>query len=161
MVKRAVDNETSIAYYMRVGFAHHIYESSRGITIQNALSSADAEQEVTAGFSVIDEKGRVTLPKSVRAALGVHTGSSLAYVVVGKNVLFIPQDERLAEIQQQAIQALADAGLTVDDLLARLPQARDAVMRESYRPEFLAQLKQMRESMLAGDPEGAGPAQDE
>ena len=116
---------------------------------------------MAAGFSVVDEKGRVTLPKSVRAALGVHTGSSLAYVVVGKNVLFIPQDERLAELQQQAMQALTDAGLTVDDLLAHLPQAREAVMRESYRPEFLAQLKQMRESVTADASDVKEPTQDE
>jgi len=119
--------------------------------MQGLQPSANAEQEVTAGFSVIDEKGRVTLPKSVRAALGVHTGSSLAYVVVGKNVLFIPQDERLAELQQQAVQALAEAGLTVDELLAYLPAARDAVLRETYRPEFLAQLKQMREAASDGE----------
>ncbi|HUY76710.1 MAG TPA: AbrB/MazE/SpoVT family DNA-binding domain-containing protein [Ktedonobacterales bacterium] len=127
----------------------------------HSTSTPDTEQDVTAGFSVIDEKGRVTLPKSVRAALGVHTGSSLAYVVVGKNVLFIPQDERLAELQQQAIQALAEAGLSVDDLLAHLPQAREAVMRESHRPEFLAQLKQMRESAMTGQTETAETTQDE
>ncbi|HLY29563.1 MAG TPA: hypothetical protein VKQ36_00920 [Ktedonobacterales bacterium] len=61
----------------------------------------------------------------------------------------LPGDEQLDTIQRQAIQALADEGLTVDDLLAHLPQARDAVMRESYRPEFLAQLKQMRQAAMA------------
>lgn len=113
--------------------------------MESAQTLSEAEDTPAAGFSVIDEKGRVTLPKAVRAALGVHSGSSLAYVVVSNMVLFIPQDEQLAAIQRQAIQALSELDLTVDDLLAHLPQARDAVIRESYRPEFLEQLKRMRE----------------
>jgi hypothetical protein len=39
---------------------------------------------------------------------------------------------------------LAEAGITVEDLLEQLPQARDAVTREAYSPEFLAKLRRMR-----------------
>jgi hypothetical protein len=80
----------------------------------------------------------------VRSALGVRAGSSLAYIVLDDAVLFIPQDAHLAELQQRAIQALTEAGLTVEDLLDQLPQARDAVTREAYNPEFLAKLRRMR-----------------
>ncbi len=109
-----------------------------------ATNTAGRGEDTSVGFSTIDEKGRIALPKAVRSALGVHAGSSLAYVVLDDAVLFIPQDAHLAELQQQAIQALTEAGITVEDLLEQLPQARDAVTREAYNPEFLAKLRRMR-----------------
>ena len=109
-----------------------------------AINAANSDDNTGVGFSTIDEKGRIALPKAVRSALGVHTGSSLAYVILDDAVLFIPQDAHLAELQQQAIQALTEAGITVEDLLDQLPQARDAVTREAYNPEFLTKLRQMR-----------------
>ena len=109
-----------------------------------ATDTAGSGDSAAVGFSTIDEKGRIALPKAVRSALGVHTGSSLAYVILDDAVLFIPQDAHLAELQQQAIQALTEAGITVEDLLDQLPQARDAVTREAYNPEFLTKLRQMR-----------------
>jgi AbrB family looped-hinge helix DNA binding protein len=106
----------------------------------------EAESDMTAGFSTLDEKGRVSLPKAVRTALGVQPGSALAYVVLDHSVLFIPQDAHLVHLQQQAADALAAAGLTVQDLLDRVPQARDKVMREAYGPDFPARLKALREA---------------
>ena len=116
-------------------------------------SSGTTDSAATAGFSTIDDKGRIVLPKSVRSALGVHAGSSLAYIVLDDAVLFIPQDAHLAQIQQQAIQALTEAGMTADDLLDQLPEARDAVVREAYRPEFLAKLRQMRDERTNTTPD--------
>jgi AbrB family looped-hinge helix DNA binding protein len=109
-----------------------------------ATNAANSEDETGVGFSTVDEKGRIALPKAVRSALGVRAGSSLAYIVLDDAVLFIPQDAHLAELQQQAIQTLTEAGLTVEDLLDQLPQARDAVTREAYSPEFLAKLRKLR-----------------
>ncbi|HEX5547934.1 MAG TPA: AbrB/MazE/SpoVT family DNA-binding domain-containing protein [Ktedonobacterales bacterium] len=108
------------------------------------VDAAPAEAKAGVGVSTIDEKGRIALPKSVRTALGVHAGSSLAYIVLDDAVLFIPQDAHLAQLQQQAVQALTEAGLTVQDLLDQLPQAREAVMREAYSPELLARLRKLR-----------------
>jgi AbrB family looped-hinge helix DNA binding protein len=113
--------------------------------------STEAEPEMAAGFSTLDEKGRVSLPKAVRSALGVQPGSALAYVVLDHSVLFIPQDEHLLRLQQQASEALAAAGLTVQDLLDRLPRARDEVVREAYSPDFLARLKALRESLQSAE----------
>lgn len=112
--------------------------------MKKSADVTDTGDNAAVGFSTIDEKGRIALPKAVRSALGVHTGSSLAYVVLDDAVLFIPQDAHLAELQQQAIQALTEAGITVEDLLDQLPQARDAVTREAYNTEFLAKLRRMR-----------------
>ena len=119
-------------------------------TSTGATNGANSEDNTGAGFSTVDEKGRIALPKAVRSALGVRAGSSLAYIVLDDAVLFIPQDAHLAELQQQAIQALTEAGLTVEDLLDQLPQARDAVTREAYNTEFLAKLRRMRTEHRGG-----------
>lgn len=110
----------------------------------DAVDGTNTQANAGVGVSIIDEKGRIALPKSVRTALGVHAGSSLAYIVLDDAVLFIPQDAHLAQLQQQAIQALTEAGLTVQDLLDQLPQARGTVMREAYSPDFLAKLWALR-----------------
>lgn len=90
----------------------------------------------------MDEKGRILLPKPVRRELGVHAGSSVACVLLDHTLLLIPQDEHLAALSKHASDALAAAGLTVDDLLAELPAARESVMREMYSPEFIRELEQ-------------------
>jgi AbrB family looped-hinge helix DNA binding protein len=110
----------------------------------NTTNTPIAEAKTAVGVSTVDEKGRIALPKSVRTALGVRAGSSLAYIVLNDAVLFIPQDAHLAQLQQQAAQALTEAGLTVQDLLDQLPQASESVMREAYSPEFLAKLRKLR-----------------
>jgi AbrB family looped-hinge helix DNA binding protein len=107
------------------------------------------EGSVTRGFATVDEKGRIALPKHVRAELGVHAGSSVAYVLLDHALLLIPQDEYLAALSQHAADAIASAGLTVEDLLDELPAARADVMREMYSPDFLRELEQMWQAQHA------------
>lgn len=115
--------------------------------MKKSLDAANSEANAAVGVSTIDEKGRIALPKSVRTALGVHAGSPFAYIVLDDAVLFIPQDAHLAQLQQQAIQALTQAGLTVQDLLDQLPTAQAAVRREAYNPEFLEKLRKLRDEL--------------
>jgi AbrB family looped-hinge helix DNA binding protein len=97
--------------------------------------------ENAAGFAVLDDKGRVSLPKPVRTSLGLSAGSSLAYVVVNGTIMLIPQDAHLAELFDKAAQSLAAAGITVEDLLQDLERSREEVMLESYGAEFMADLE--------------------
>jgi bifunctional DNA-binding transcriptional regulator/antitoxin component of YhaV-PrlF toxin-antitoxin module len=114
-------------------------------TIQEAARptperSAD-ETELGAGFSIVDEKGRILLPKLLRQFLGVESGSSVAYIMLNHALLVIPQDAHLASLQQRAQEALARGGLTAEDLLDALPQARATVAAEAYGEEFLRDLE--------------------
>lgn len=127
------------------------------------ISGHETEAAEMAGFSSVDEKGRVQLPKALRASLGIHAGSSLAYIMVDHAILLVPQDDALEQLQQRARVALTAAGLTSDDLLARLPQAREEVMQEAYGPQFVERLRSMRQASGAqsdtsasqeGQPEG-------
>ena len=97
-------------------------------------------EEVIAGFSVLDNKGRLSLSKPVRQALGMRPGSTLAYVLVDAGLLLIPQDDHLAALLDHAASVLEEAGLTTQDLLDELPAARAAVVDELYGAAFMAEL---------------------
>lgn len=122
----------------------------------NATKAAEAaETAVTApgegmtGFAVLDNKGRLSLSKPVRQALGMRPGSTLAYVVVNGGLLLIPQDEQLAALLDHAAAVLAGAGLTAQDVLDELPAARAAVVEELYGAEFMGELARQHEALRA------------
>ncbi len=101
--------------------------------------------EDTVGFTRIDDKGRFSLSKSMRTALGLGEGSTMAYVKVGEAIMLIPQDKHLADLMEAATQTLERAGISVQDMLDDLPEARAAVVEEHYGRAFLDELKSMRE----------------
>src|SRR5579872_5652163 len=112
--------------------------------------SAQLEHEPAAGFGIVDDKGRISLSKPVRTALGIQPGSSVAYVVLDHALLLIPQDEHLAALMERAQQALARAGLSTQDVLDELPAAREEVVTETYSAEFLREMERLRQQ-LSGD----------
>lgn len=99
------------------------------------------------GFGLLDEKGRISLPKPVRNALGVQPGSSIAYVVLDHALLLIPQDEHLEALMRRGREALTEAGVSAQDVLDDLPEARNEVFIEAYGADFLAEVERLRLSM--------------
>jgi AbrB family looped-hinge helix DNA binding protein len=99
-----------------------------------------AREAGVVGFGVLDSKGRISLPKPVRDALGVHPGSSVAYILVDQTLMLIPQDEHLARLWESAAAVLEKTGLTAQDFLDELPAVRDQIMRETYGDEFMEEL---------------------
>jgi AbrB family looped-hinge helix DNA binding protein len=92
------------------------------------------------GFAVVDEKGRFSLPKAVRAKLGIEAGAAVAWIASGGAVLIVPQDAHLAELSARTDQLLAAAGLSADDILGTLPDVRAQVVEETYGHEFAEEL---------------------
>ena len=114
-----------------------------------AKAAVGAPGEGMTGFAVLDNKGRLSLSKPVRQALGMRPGSALAYVVVNGGLLLIPQDEQLATLLDHAAGVLEGAGLTPQDLLDELPAARAAVVEELYSAEFMGELARQHEALRA------------
>ncbi len=54
--------------------------------------------------------------------------------------MIIPPDEYLARLMAEAADALDRAGITVEDLLAGLDEARNEVVAEHYGAAFMAEL---------------------
>jgi bifunctional DNA-binding transcriptional regulator/antitoxin component of YhaV-PrlF toxin-antitoxin module len=115
----------------------------RATTIDNTSSS---------GFGVLDEKGRLSLTKTVRHKLGIETGSRVAYILLDGAVLIVPEDKHLETLMQKAEDALAAARLTAQDLLDELPAARDAVVSEAYGADFVRNIEQFRLRQRADHP---------
>ncbi len=113
-------------------------------------SVVDPEDEhALAGYAVVDDKGRITLTKAMRAALGVEPGSAISYVIVKGRLVIFPQDQELLRLTEEAAAIVAEAGLTPRDLLDQLPAVRDAVMRELYGDAFMDELARQHAAATA------------
>jgi bifunctional DNA-binding transcriptional regulator/antitoxin component of YhaV-PrlF toxin-antitoxin module len=99
--------------------------------------------EASVGYTRVDERGRVSLGKPVREALGLRTGTTMAYVKVGEAVLLVPQDEHLARVMEAALRAFENAHLSVDEMLAELPDVRDEIVTAHYGTDFLESLEKV------------------
>lgn len=117
-----------------------------------------------AGFAVLDNKGRLALPKVVRSALHVQGGSTVAYIVAGDTLLIVPQDSHLAALMERASSSIAAAGLTAQDYLDEVPGIRDELLQENYDAAFVARLRgeyaRVRQDTTAPDTADMSPATD-
>ena len=105
--------------------------------------------EIIAGFTHVDDKGRVSLAKPVRQALGLKAGASVAWLKIGNAVLFIPQDQHIEHLMDAATQVLERATVGVSEMLDDLPAARAEAVAEHYGEMFLSTLERMREEQVA------------
>lgn len=80
----------------------------------------------------IGEKGQLTVPKQFREDLGLGTGAPFAVLRMGDGLILLPEQRRFEELCQQVSSRLTDAGLTAEDLLATIPEARDRVYTRRY-----------------------------
>jgi AbrB family looped-hinge helix DNA binding protein len=80
----------------------------------------------------IGEKGQLTVPKQFRQDLGLGTGAPFAVLRLGDGLILLPEQQRFEQLCQQVSEHLTAAGLTSEDLLATLPEARNRVYRRRY-----------------------------
>ena len=112
-----------------------------GMMILRRESSVSAPAEASVGYAHLDDKGRLPLGKPVRQALGLHAGSTVAYVKVGDALLLIPQDTHLTQLMEAATAAVERAGISVDEMLAELPHIREEIGTAHYGAEFWDELR--------------------
>jgi len=94
----------------------------------------------------IGEKGQLTVPKQFRQDLGLGTGAPFAVLRLGDGLILLPEQRRFEELCQQVSSSLTAAGLTSDDLIATLPEARNRVYTHRYgtKPSRNASLRRSR-----------------
>lgn len=82
--------------------------------------------EVTA----VSSKGQIVLPKSIRDALALQSGTRLMVMSDGENILLKPirkpDISEFREMMDQAAQWASDAGMTEDDISRAIREARKA-----------------------------------
>lgn len=80
----------------------------------------------------IGEKGQLTVPKQFREDLGLGTGAPFAVLRLGDGLILIPEQERFERLCEQVSSRLTAAGLTSEELLATLPEARERIYTRHY-----------------------------
>ena len=80
----------------------------------------------------IGEKGQLTVPKQFREDLGLGNGAPFAVLRLGDGLILLPEQRRFEHLCQRVSASLTAAGLTPEDVLATLPEARERVYARRY-----------------------------
>jgi AbrB family looped-hinge helix DNA binding protein len=80
----------------------------------------------------IGEKGQLTVPKQFREDLGLGTGAPFAVLRLGDGLVLLPEQQRFDHLCEKVSEALTSLGLTPEDMLATLPQARHRIFARRY-----------------------------
>lgn len=80
----------------------------------------------------IGEKGQLTVPKQFREDLRLGNGSPFAVLRLGDGLILLPEQRRFELLCQQVSAHLTGAGLTPEEVLATLPEARKRVYAQQY-----------------------------
>src|SRR5713226_6100793 len=80
----------------------------------------------------IGEKGQLTVPKQFREDLGLENGAPFAVLRLGDGLILVPEQRRFERLCQEISSILTSAGVTPEDVLATLPEARDLVYAGRY-----------------------------
>ena len=80
----------------------------------------------------IGEKGQLTVPKEFREDLGLGTGAPFAVLRLGDGLILLPEQHRFEQLCNDVSSRLTNAGVTVEDILSTLPEARDRVYARRY-----------------------------
>jgi AbrB family looped-hinge helix DNA binding protein len=92
----------------------------------------------------IGEKGQLTVPKQFRQDLGLGAGAPFAVLRLGDGLILLPEQQRFEQLCEQVSSRLTVEGLTSDDLLATLPEARNRVYARRYGKKPSANVSQRR-----------------
>lgn len=67
----------------------------------------------------VTSKGQVTIPKAVRARLGIEAGSAVEFVVASDGtVTLVKVDGKRSDSRFEALRGRAGAGLSTDEIMA-------------------------------------------
>jgi AbrB family looped-hinge helix DNA binding protein len=80
----------------------------------------------------IGEKGQLTVPKQFRKDMGLRNGAPFAVLRLGNGLILLPEQHRFDHLCERVSSNLTAAGLTSEDLLATLPEARSRVYARLY-----------------------------
>src|SRR5215471_2206500 len=112
-----------------------------------------ASRQVTLEYlttTKIGEKGQLTVPKQFRKDLGLGSGAPFAVLRLGDGLILLPEQQRFEQLCEKVSASLASAGLTPDDLLTTLPQARKRVYERFYGKKPSAGVSQRRSRIQRG-----------
>ena len=81
----------------------------------------------------IGEKGQLTVPKQFRRELRLGNGAPFAVLRLGDGLVLLPEQRRFERLCELVASALTRAGLSTEEVLATLPEARQRVFTRRYK----------------------------
>jgi AbrB family looped-hinge helix DNA binding protein len=91
----------------------------------------------------VSEKGQLTVPSEYRDALQLEKGAQVAVLRLGGALLLIPEHAYFRRLCDRIAGVFANLGITEEDLLSTLPEARQRVFERHY-PERAKPAKKHR-----------------
>ncbi len=80
----------------------------------------------------LGEKGQLTVPKQFRDELGLDSGAPLAVLRLGDGLILLPEQRRFEQLCERISAALTETGKTPQQILATLPEVRQALYERYY-----------------------------
>jgi AbrB family looped-hinge helix DNA binding protein len=80
----------------------------------------------------VRQRGQVTIPQKVRAALAIDEGDVLTAVQVGDALILSPRQLKGADLSDKFADLMEKQGVSLADLLEDLPQIREEIYQERY-----------------------------
>lgn len=78
------------------------------------------------------QRGQVTIPQKLRAALLIEEGDMLTLTQVGDAIVLTSKPLRSGEIADRFSYLMNEEGVTLNDLLEDLPAIREEIFNERY-----------------------------
>ena len=91
----------------------------------------------------VSEKGQLTVPSQYRDALQLEKGAQVAVLRLGGALLLVPEHAYFRQLCDRIASVFATLGITDEDLLRTLPEARQRVFERHY-PELAKPAKKHR-----------------
>ena len=83
-------------------------------------------------LSIMQKKGQVTIPAEIRNRLGLKEGDVVAFTETDEGVLISPQAVITTQTLDRIGNALQEAGVSLDELMAEGRTARLELLDEEY-----------------------------
>ncbi len=80
----------------------------------------------------IKARGQLTIPKKIRVMSRLEEGQVVSIIPVGDSVIVTPKRIELDDARREIKRILKEAGMTPEDLLAGLKEAREKLYQRTY-----------------------------
>jgi AbrB family looped-hinge helix DNA binding protein len=83
-------------------------------------------------LSVIQEKGQVTIPASIRRKMGLKKGDLIAFIETDEGVIITRQEVVALDLLKEIGDSLKAKGITLEELLEDGRAIREDLLKEMY-----------------------------
>jgi AbrB family looped-hinge helix DNA binding protein len=92
----------------------------------------EKRQKMRPFIAEVKSRGQVTIPKKIRVTSHLEEGQVVSIIPVGDSVIITPKRLELDEARREVKKVLKASGVSLEDLLAGLQEARKTISRDLW-----------------------------